>query len=70
MANPKPLVLMSSTPVYGHLMPVRAIAKGLVAQGYEVTFVSASKYQKIMEESGCEYVALEGYADWTETERK
>lgn len=38
MANTKPLALMSSTPVYGHLMSIRAIAEGLVAQGYEVTF--------------------------------
>jgi hypothetical protein len=49
-------------------MPIRAIAKGLVAKGYEVTFVSASKYQKIMEEVGCDYVALEGYSDFTEAD--
>ena len=27
-AAPKPLVLISATPIYGHLMPIRAIAKG------------------------------------------
>jgi UDP:flavonoid glycosyltransferase YjiC (YdhE family) len=64
----KPLVLFCSTPIYGHLMPMRAIAKGLIAKGYEVTFVSASKYQKVVEEVGCDYVALEGYPDFTEAD--
>ncbi len=49
-------------------MPMRAIAKGLIAKGYEATFVSASKYQKIVEEVGCDYVALEGYPDFTEAD--
>jgi UDP:flavonoid glycosyltransferase YjiC (YdhE family) len=69
MADPvKPLILMSSTPIYGHFMPMRAIAKALLARGYEITFVCASKYQKDMEKSGFEYFALEGSADFTEDE--
>jgi hypothetical protein len=67
-SSTKPLIVMGSSPIYGHLMPIRAIAKGLVARGYEVTFVSASPYQKIMEEVGCDYVALEGYCNFTEAD--
>ncbi|KUJ16794.1 putative UDP-glucuronosyltransferase 2A3 [Mollisia scopiformis] len=64
----KPLVIIGCTPVYGHLMPIRAMAKLLVQRGYEVTFVSCSHYQKLVEEVGCHYVAIEGYGDWYEAE--
>jgi UDP:flavonoid glycosyltransferase YjiC (YdhE family) len=47
---------------------MRTIAKLLIASGYEVTFVSGSPYQKMMEEVGCTYVPLEGYGDWTEAD--
>lgn len=43
---------------------VRAIAKELVAQGYEVTFVSGSYYRKLLEDVGCTYVPLEGECDF------
>lgn len=64
----KPLVVIGCTPVYGHLMPVRGMAKLLVQRGYEVTFVSSSHYQKLVEEIGCHYVAIEGYGDFYEAE--
>ncbi len=64
----KPLVVIGCTPVYGHLMPIRAMTKLLVQRGYEVTFVSSSHYQKLVEEVGCNYVAIEGYGDWYEAE--
>lgn len=59
---------MCCTPVYGHLFPVRAIAKHFIARGYDITFVSGTHYQKEFEEIGCTYVPLEGYADWWEGE--
>lgn len=62
----KPLVVMGCTPIYGHLIPVRAIARLLIERGYEVTFVSSSHYRRIVEEVGCHYVAIEGYGDFCE----
>ncbi|CZR62296.1 related to N-glycosyltransferase [Phialocephala subalpina] len=70
MAETKPLIVFGCTPVFGHLLPVRKIAKGLIQRGYEVTFVSCSHYQKLFEEVGCNYVAIEGYGDWYEAELK
>jgi len=65
MANStNPLLLMCCTPVYGHLFPVRAIAKLFIARGYDITFVSGTHHWKEFEEIGCTYVPLEGYADW------
>jgi UDP:flavonoid glycosyltransferase YjiC (YdhE family) len=64
----KPLVLICSTPIYGHLMPIRAIAKELIARGYEITFVTGSAYRKVIEEIGATFFPLSGYADFTEAE--
>lgn len=63
MASLKPLVLISVTPVYGHLMPIRAIGKELIARGYEVTFVTGSPYKKLLEDIGASHVPLEGDAE-------
>ncbi|KAH6673788.1 putative UDP-glucuronosyltransferase 2A3 [Halenospora varia] len=62
----KPLVIIGCTPVYGHLAPVRAIAKDLIAKGFEITFVSSSHWRPIIEEIGADFVAIEGYGDWYE----
>jgi len=64
----KPLVLICVTPIYGHLMPVRAIGKELVARGYEVTFVTGSPYKGIIEQIGASHIPLDGYADFTEAD--
>ncbi|KAF4636582.1 hypothetical protein G7Y89_g1501 [Cudoniella acicularis] len=64
----KPLVLIGCTPIYGHVSPIRAIAKGLISKGYEVTFVSSSHWRKIVEEIGASYVSIEGYGDYYEAE--
>jgi len=66
MASTKPLLVIGSTPVYGHIMPLRSIAKFLIARGYEVTFVSATHFRPALEEIGCDYVPLEGYGDFYE----
>src|SRR4051812_13364253 len=62
----KPLLVIGSTPVYGHIMPLRSISKLLIARGYEVTFVSASQFRPALEEVGCDYVPIEGYGDFYE----
>ncbi|KFZ24029.1 hypothetical protein V502_01511 [Pseudogymnoascus sp. VKM F-4520 (FW-2644)] len=59
----KPLILICVTPVYGHVMPIRAIGKELVARGYDVTFVTGSAYKKRIESIGAKLIALEGIAD-------
>ncbi|KAH8659169.1 hypothetical protein BGZ60DRAFT_382178 [Tricladium varicosporioides] len=62
----KPLVIIGCTPVYGHLAPVRAIAKDLIAKGFEITFVSSSHWKTTIEEIGADFVPIEGYGDWYE----
>lgn len=64
----KPLVLICVTPIYGHVMPIRAIGKELITRGYEVTFVTGSHYKKSLEDIGASLVPLEGYGDFTEAD--
>ncbi|KAI9732059.1 MAG: hypothetical protein M1818_007654 [Claussenomyces sp. TS43310] len=68
MAATKPFVLICVTPLYGHVMPIRNIAANLVARGYEVTFLSASSRQQLIEEAGATFCPLEGTADYTEAD--
>lgn len=60
----KPLVLICSTPVSGHSIPIMAIAKYLVARGYEVCYVSGSGYRQQIEVVGALFVPVEGYGDF------
>jgi UDP:flavonoid glycosyltransferase YjiC (YdhE family) len=65
MATPiKPLVLVCSTPVSGHFIPMRTIAKHLVARGYDVCFVSGSGYRQQIEAIGASFIPVEGYGDF------
>ncbi|OIW26901.1 MGT family glycosyltransferase [Coniochaeta ligniaria NRRL 30616] len=60
----KPLLLICSTPVSGHIIPMLAIAKHLVAREYDVCFVSGSGYRQQAEAVGAEFVSVEGYGDF------
>jgi UDP:flavonoid glycosyltransferase YjiC (YdhE family) len=60
----KPVVLICSTPVSGHIIPMIAIAKQLVARGYDVCFVSGSGYRQQIEVVGASFVSVEGYGDF------
>jgi hypothetical protein len=60
----KPLVLICSTPVSGHIIPMMAITRQLVLRGYEVCFVSGSGYRKQVEAVGASFVPVGGYGDF------
>lgn len=60
----KPLVLMCSTPVSGHIIPMLAIAEQLISRGYSVCFVSGSGYRQQVEVTGASFVSVEGYGDF------
>ncbi|KAK8101905.1 UDP-glucosyltransferase B1 [Apiospora kogelbergensis] len=63
-ATEKPIVLICSTPVSGHIIPMLAIAKHLVDTGYDVCFVSGSGYRREVEALGASFVAVKGYGDF------
>lgn len=47
-------------------MPLRSIAKEIIARGYDVTFLSGSEYKEKIEGIGANFVQLTGDADFTE----
>ncbi|KAI9691405.1 MAG: hypothetical protein M1820_009677 [Bogoriella megaspora] len=59
----KPEVLITCLPGYGHVEKMRAIAAGLIARGYSVTFITASVYRKGIESTGAYFVPLKSEAD-------
>ncbi|KAK8078887.1 glycosyltransferase family 1 protein [Apiospora phragmitis] len=63
-AAAKPIVLICSTPVSGHIIPMIAIAKQLVENGYDVCFVSGSGYRLQLEAFGASFVSVRGYGDF------
>ncbi|KAF7872547.1 hypothetical protein EAF04_003468 [Stromatinia cepivora] len=60
----KPLLLICSTPIAGHLGPCKIIAKSLMERGYEVTFVTGTKYGPGISKLGATFVPLQGYSDF------
>ncbi|KAJ4002841.1 hypothetical protein NW752_012373 [Fusarium irregulare] len=66
----KPLLVMTCTPGAGHVNPITTIAKALMLDGYHVTAVCASGYRKRFEDIGCDYVAIQGYADYVDEDRE
>lgn len=62
----KPKVLICATPVYGHVMPLRAVARAITARGYDVTFLTGSEYKQSIEGTGATFVSLRGEADLAE----
>ncbi|KAJ3955182.1 hypothetical protein N0V92_008304, partial [Colletotrichum tropicale] len=60
----KPLVLICSTPVSGHIIPMLTIAEQLVSRGYDVCFVTGSGYRPRAEAAGASFVSVEGYGDF------
>lgn len=62
----RPKILVCATPVYGHVMPLRAITRELIARGYDVTFLTGSEYKQSIEGIGATFVSLTGEADLDE----
>ncbi|RDW79643.1 hypothetical protein BP6252_04281 [Coleophoma cylindrospora] len=60
----KPILLVCSVPASGHLMPVKAISKALIARGYEVTFVTGSTFGPSIKDIGATFFPLEGLSDY------
>ena len=63
----KPILLMAALPIYGHTMPMRAIARALIRLGFSVNFVSSPHYRTAMENIGATFLPLTGYCALSES---
>ncbi|KAB8303359.1 hypothetical protein EYC80_004791 [Monilinia laxa] len=62
----KPLLLICSSPIQGHLAPCKVIAKQLINRGYEVTFLTGTRFGPGLEAIGATFVPLQGYSDFSD----
>ncbi|KAM0316507.1 hypothetical protein ACHAO8_003027 [Botrytis cinerea] len=63
----KPLLLICSNPISGHFAPCKIIAKILIERGYEVTFLTGSKFGPGVEAIGATFIPLEGYSNFDDS---
>jgi MGT family glycosyltransferase len=57
-------ILIASTPATGHLNPLLAITRILLAEGHEITFLTGSAFRTRTESSGAKFVSLPAGADF------
>src|SRR5258705_516720 len=57
-------VLIASTPATGHLNPLLAISRFLIAAGHQVVGLSGSAFRKPIERAGIAFRALPAGADF------
>lgn len=56
-------IIIASSPIYGHFMPMRAIAVDLVRRGHDVTILSGREFRESAESAGAAFVPFTGKAD-------
>jgi Glycosyltransferase family 28 N-terminal domain len=57
-------ILIPSTPATGHINPLLAIVHILRAEDHEITFLTGSAFRDRIENSGANFVSLQGAADF------
>ncbi|QPF89911.1 glycosyltransferase [Bradyrhizobium commune] len=57
-------ILIASTPATGHLNPLLAITKILLAENHEIAFLTGSAFRDRVEASGARFFSLSGDADF------
>jgi len=57
-------ILITSTPVIGHVNPLLPVAQTLVEAGHRVRFLTGRRYRDAVEQTGAEYLPLPSGADF------
>lgn len=57
-------VLIASVPIHGHVTPLLAVARHLVARGDDVRFLTGSRFADAVATTGARHIALTGLADY------
>ncbi len=57
-------LLVCSTPVHGHVTPLLAVTRHLVASGHRVRFLTGARYREAVETAGAEWLPLPAEADY------
>lgn len=57
-------ILICSTPVHGHVTPLLAVTRALVAAGHDVRFLTGQRYREAVEAAGAAFLPLPAVADY------
>ncbi|MBB5788441.1 glycosyltransferase [Jiangella mangrovi] len=57
-------VLICSTPIHGHVVPLLAVTRHLVEQGHRVRFLTGERWRAAVEDAGAQHLALPAEADY------
>ncbi|MEZ0340034.1 glycosyltransferase [Mycobacterium sp. pV006] len=57
-------ILIASVPIHGHVTPLLAVARHLVARGDDVRFLTGSRFAEAVTDTGARHIALRGDADY------
>mgnify|MGYP001120096913 FL=1 len=61
-------ILMTSPPIYGHLVSVVAVAGGLVARGFDVDVLTGAKYRGLVTRAGARFLPLPREVDYDDAD--
>jgi len=56
-------IIVAATSIYGHVAPMLAVSRDLVARGHDVTFVTGTAYREAVEATGASFAPVAGAAD-------
>jgi UDP:flavonoid glycosyltransferase YjiC (YdhE family) len=59
--------LICSTPVHGHVLPLLAVSRHLIAQGHRVRFLTGANYRESVESTGAAWLPLPAGADYDDS---
>ncbi|MBF4621398.1 glycosyltransferase [Clavibacter sp. VKM Ac-2542] len=63
-----PSYLLCAPPIYGHLAPLVAVGRGLVARGAEVTLLTGAKYRELVTDAGLTFAPLPADVDFDDAQ--
>lgn len=61
-------ILICSTPVHGHVMPLLSVSRHLAQQGHRVRFLTGQRYADAVRGTGAEFLPLPTEADYDDTD--
>ncbi len=61
-------IIIASVPIHGHVTPLLAVARHLVARGDRVRFITGARFAEAVAATGATHVPLPGDADFDDRE--
>ena len=63
-----PSYLLCAPPIYGHVAPLVAVGRGLVARGADVTLLTGAKYRELVTDAGLTFAPLPADVDFDDAQ--